>query len=241
MRCAFSLHILNALIPVWYTPNHSRLPICKKQTPFQVFFFYMHCFLSISLINDFQLLITKQQAPFQGIGLGSSSSAGHFPPGVAYQSMKYGAGSSSPWDSSQRNRFAPDKGGRRDRERDSINYVDSFGISSDRNRGPRASKPKNRNSAEESSSSAIHKDVESTSGVQLDQYNNPEFVTDYENAKFFVIKSFSEDNIHKSIKYGIWASTPLGNRKLDAAFQEAKGITGNCPVFLFFSVCCISI
>lgn len=118
---------------------------------------------------------------------------------------------------------------------------DFLGISSDRNRGPRASKPKSKNSAEESSSSSIRKDVESTSGFQLDQYNSPEFVTNYENAKFFVIKSFSEDNVHKSIKYGIWASTPLGNRKLDAAYREAKDLTGNCPVFLFFSVCFLSI
>lgn len=85
------------------------------------------------------------------------------------------------------------------------------------------------------------KDVESTSGFKIDQYNSPEFLTDYENAKFFVIKSFSEDNVHKSIKYGIWASTPLGNRKLDAAYHEAKDMIGNCPVFLFFSVCFLSI
>lgn len=188
--------------------------------------------------DDLQLLIYECQAPFQGIGLPSSSSVGHFPPSGAYQSMKYGAGSGSHWDSSHRNRFALDKGGRRDRERDSISYpLDSFGISSDRNRGPRASKPKNKNSADENSSASIHKDVESTSGLQLDQYNSSEFVTDYENAKFFVIKSFSEDNIHKSIKYGVWASTSLGNRKLDAAYKEAKELPGNCPIFLLFSVC----
>ena len=117
--------------------------------------------------------------------------------------MKYGTGSSSHWDN-QRSRLGLDKGGRRDREKDSLNYSnDSLGISSDRNRGPRASKPKSKNSAEENALSGIRKDVESTSGFQLDQYNSPEFVTDHENAKFFVIKSFSEDNVHKSIKYGI--------------------------------------
>ncbi|KAJ8513049.1 hypothetical protein OPV22_003483 [Ensete ventricosum] len=45
-----------------------------------------------------------------------------------------------------------------------------------------------------------------------------------------------EDDIHKSIKYNVWASTPHGNKKLDAAYQESKEKTSGCPVFLFFSV-----
>lgn len=76
--------------------------------------------------------------------------------------------------------------------------------------------------------------------VQRDQYNLPDFRTEYENVKFYVIKSFSEDDIHKSIKYNVWASTPNGNKKLDAAFQEAEtkaNETGTeLPIFLFFSV-----
>lgn len=52
-------------------------------------------------------------------------------------------------------------------------------------------------------------------------------------ARFFVIKSYSEDDVHKSIKYGVWASTDTGNRRLDATYREAahKG-----PIYLFFSV-----
>lgn len=69
-----------------------------------------------------------------------------------------------------------------------------------------------------------------------ERYNQPEFQTNYPNAKFFIIKSYSEDDIHKSIKYNIWASTPNGNKKLNAAYQEAQGKTDGCPVFLFFSV-----
>ena len=75
-----------------------------------------------------------------------------------------------------------------------------------------------------------------------DQYNLPDFPTKYDHAHFFVIKSYSEDDIHKSIKYNVWASTPNGNKRLDIAFQDAqtrmeeKG--SKCPVFLFFSVCC---
>lgn len=72
------------------------------------------------------------------------------------------------------------------------------------------------------------------------KYNLQEFQIEYENAKFFVIKSYSEDDVHKCIKYDVWSSTPNGNRKLDAAFREADAKateTGTqCPVFLFFSV-----
>ena len=39
-------------------------------------------------------------------------------------------------------------------------------------------------------------------------------------AKFYVIKSYSEDDVHKSIKYGVWASTDTGNRRLDAAYRD---------------------
>ncbi|KAH1099252.1 hypothetical protein J1N35_016173 [Gossypium stocksii] len=73
-----------------------------------------------------------------------------------------------------------------------------------------------------------------------DKYNLQDFQTEYENAKFFVIKSYSEDDVHKSVKYDVWSSTPNGNRKLDAAFHEAEtreSETGTkCPIFLFFSV-----
>ncbi|WOL19625.1 YTH domain-containing family protein 2-like [Canna indica] len=71
---------------------------------------------------------------------------------------------------------------------------------------------------------------------ERDQYNRADFPETYSDAKFFVIKSYSEDDIHKSIKYNVWASTPHGNKKLDAAYQEAKDKTNACPIFLFFSV-----
>ncbi|CAA7406993.1 unnamed protein product [Spirodela intermedia] len=75
-------------------------------------------------------------------------------------------------------------------------------------------------------------------GVRVDyeSYNNPDFKTEYDDARFFIIKSYSEDNVHKSIKYGVWASTPNGNKKLDGAYSEAKGKGAECPVFLLFSV-----
>jgi len=43
-------------------------------------------------------------------------------------------------------------------------------------------------------------------------------------AKFYVIKSFGEDDVHKSIKYNLWCSTERGNRKLDEAFNESRRI-----------------
>lgn len=51
-------------------------------------------------------------------------------------------------------------------------------------------------------------------------------------ARFFVIKSFSEDDVHKSVKYGVWASTEAGNQRLDRAFRES----GGAPIYLFYSV-----
>ncbi|ONM27830.1 YTH domain-containing protein ECT4 isoform X1 [Zea mays] len=69
-----------------------------------------------------------------------------------------------------------------------------------------------------------------------DQYNRADFAETYSDAKFFIIKSYSEDDVHKSVKYNVWASTPNGNKKLDAAYQEAKEKSSETPVFLLFSV-----
>ena len=53
------------------------------------------------------------------------------------------------------------------------------------------------------------------------------------NSKFFVIKSFSEEDVHKSIKYGVWSSSKNGNLTLSNAFQITKEKNGS--VYLFFS------
>ena len=53
------------------------------------------------------------------------------------------------------------------------------------------------------------------------------------NSKFFVIKSFSEEDVHKSIKYGVWSSSKNGNLTLNNAFNITKEKNGN--VYLFFS------
>ena len=64
-------------------------------------------------------------------------------------------------------------------------------------------------------------------------YNPKEFSFSVTNARYFVIKSYAEDDIHRSIKYSIWTSTEHGNKRLDSAYRDQKG-KGN--IYLFFSV-----
>eukprot|EP00116_Pleurobrachia_bachei_P004585 sb/3464847/ len=63
------------------------------------------------------------------------------------------------------------------------------------------------------------------------QYNPKDLTLDLKNARYFVIKSYSEDDIHRSIKYNIWTSTEHGNKRLNEAWNESKG-----PIYLVFSV-----
>ncbi|KAI9993747.1 hypothetical protein PInf_016266 [Phytophthora infestans] len=51
----------------------------------------------------------------------------------------------------------------------------------------------------------------------------------------FVLKSFSEANFHKSLKYGIWSTTTMHNALLDQVFKS--DLTAVRPVLFFFSVC----
>lgn len=104
----------------------------------------------------------------------------------------------------------------------------------EQNRGPRSTLPKNANNEQGQVVGSKNSNV--TPGVQRELYNRPDFAVEYKDAKFFIIKSYSEDNVHKSIKYGVWASTVNGNKKLDTAYREAKAKGDLYPVFLFFSV-----
>lgn len=61
------------------------------------------------------------------------------------------------------------------------------------------------------------------------------------NNKFFIIKSYTEEDVHKAVKYGIWSSTAAGNKVLDAAFCELEefkkeNADQEADVYLFFSV-----
>ena len=53
------------------------------------------------------------------------------------------------------------------------------------------------------------------------------------NCQFFVIKSFTEEDVHKSIKYNVWSSSKNGNITLSNAYNLSKSKNGF--VFLFFS------
>lgn len=51
-------------------------------------------------------------------------------------------------------------------------------------------------------------------------------------SRFFVIKSFSEDDVRASVVHGIWTSTRLGNQRLNAAYHESP----HSNIYLFFLV-----
>ncbi|CAK8531491.1 unnamed protein product [Lathyrus sativus] len=128
--------------------------------------------------------------------------------------------------------------------------VDIFKVSNDgngsadvlgeQNRGPRTSRSKLQLSVKAYTTKVGGCNEQGNIIIYTDQYNKEDFPLNYDNAKFFVIKSYSEDDVHKSIKYNVWSSTPHGNKKLGNAYEDAKKLSaekaGVCPIFLFFSV-----
>lgn len=165
--------------------------------------------------------------PVRGRGMGN----------VAFDSRSNGRGA---W-------VGLDKSKQRGRGGGFVSSNGSLDPMNEQNRGPRTIRSRSqraipgvmRHTRGQGASSSGNGDVASPF-ANKEQYNKAEFVTSYEHAKFFVIKSYSEDDVHKSIKYNVWASTPVGNKRLDAAYQEAStkcsGDGKSCPVFLFFSV-----
>uniref|UniRef100_A0A8C5Q1T6 YTH domain-containing family protein n=1 Tax=Leptobrachium leishanense TaxID=445787 RepID=A0A8C5Q1T6_9ANUR len=67
----------------------------------------------------------------------------------------------------------------------------------------------------------------------INNYNPKDFDWSLKNGRVFIIKSYSEDDIHRSIKYSIWCSTEHGNKRLDAAYRS---LNGKGPLYLLFSV-----
>jgi len=63
--------------------------------------------------------------------------------------------------------------------------------------------------------------------------NPPKFNCHPQDARFFVIKSYTQLDVINSIKYSIWTSTEGGNKKLDKAFRE---FNGKGPIYLFYGV-----
>lgn len=183
------------------------------------------------------LQASQQQRSLYGLGSGSNSyNRGYLPSGFN-QGSSFGSASVSSLGANGRSWLSLENSRRHLRGTASLCSCNGTpDILSEQNRGPRASKPKSQITADNNSSVDNDKRSASITKILDDSYNRPDFVTEYNDAKFFIIKSYSEDNVHKSIKYGVWASTPNGNRKLDAAYREAKEKQDTCPVFLFFSV-----
>ena len=69
--------------------------------------------------------------------------------------------------------------------------------------------------------------------IDINQRNAKLIESINSNCKFFVIKSFSEEDVHKSIKYNVWSSSKDGNLTLTNAFRITEENKGN--VYLFFS------
>ncbi|QHO36832.1 YTH domain-containing family protein [Arachis hypogaea] len=178
-------------------------------------------------------MASHQQRSMYGFGSGSNSyGRGYLPNQVSSF-----AGTNSSLSTNDRSFLFHENSRRQGRANAAFcNCNGTLDILSEQNRGPRASKLKTQISAENSSVDNSKSNAASTAKFQNESVNRPDFATDYKDAKFFVIKSYSEDNVHKSIKYGVWASTPNGNRKLDAAYRQAQEKQDHCPIFLFFSV-----
>ena len=69
--------------------------------------------------------------------------------------------------------------------------------------------------------------------IDINQRNSKLIDSINSNCKFFVIKSFSEEDVHKSIKYNVWSSSKDGNLTLSNAFRITEENKGN--VYLFYS------
>ena len=72
------------------------------------------------------------------------------------------------------------------------------------------------------------------------KYNPKEFQYNGEaeqgkESKFFIIKSYSKEDVVHSIRHGVWCSTESGNAKLNQAFAD-KQKAQHMSVYLFFSV-----
>ncbi|KAL5214538.1 hypothetical protein ABZP36_003690 [Zizania latifolia] len=160
-----------------------------------------------------------------GMHQGSMYSSGSY---KAQQQVGNLGGRAPTWNAASR-RFSPlDKGFKHGKG--SLEFLD------EQNCGPRATKHKK----QLNNSSTEDKKRKLALIFDSNLYNQPDFIIEYKDAKFFVIKSYTEDHVHKSMKYGVWASTASGNRKLNAAYHEAKEKEDHCPIFLFFSVNCSS-
>lgn len=69
----------------------------------------------------------------------------------------------------------------------------------------------------------------------FEKQNPEEFDLSAQKARFFVIRTYSLDDVQRSIKYGIWCTSQDGHKVLDKAYRERmKKRKGK--VYLFFTI-----
>lgn len=73
--------------------------------------------------------------------------------------------------------------------------------------------------------------------LDLDLQINPSNMVFPKKVRFFIIKSFTEEDVHRAVKYKVWCSTYYGNRRLKSAWEQmrAESLTEG-EIYLFFSV-----
>ena len=76
------------------------------------------------------------------------------------------------------------------------------------------------------------KNIPSITQSEIEKLNTTTKLPNFQNSKYFVLVSLCEDDIHKSLKYGIWTSTAENNQILNQYYISQN----NLPVYLFFSV-----
>lgn len=82
-----------------------------------------------------------------------------------------------------------------------------------------------------------YKDVDKIRGSfpACSSLNDPNFDVDsIKKAEFFILRSSNDDNLHKAIKYGIWASSFRNSQTLQHTFSNCK--RDNIPIYLFYTV-----
>eukprot|EP00331_Platyophrya_macrostoma_P005320 CAMPEP_0176432802 /NCGR_PEP_ID=MMETSP0127-20121128/15605_1 /TAXON_ID=938130 /ORGANISM="Platyophrya macrostoma, Strain WH" /LENGTH=350 /DNA_ID=CAMNT_0017815031 /DNA_START=63 /DNA_END=1115 /DNA_ORIENTATION=- len=137
-------------------------------------------------------------------------------PEMYQASPNYYKGGSKPYSKKKKNNFGYEQSAKQSKPK----YV-FVPISDKNNEG--AEQGAGNKAGEESKVNA----TSTTQTVNASEYTN------LEKAKFFIIKSYSEEDVYKSINNNLWCSTPSGNEKLNSAFVAANG---EYPIILLFSI-----
>jgi len=140
-------------------------------------------------------LAPQQQNSFYGYGSSINTIDRGYSHGGLYRGTNFGENG--------RNWIGNDKSTRRGKSDASLySFNGTPDFLSEQSRGPRATKPRSSETEQYSQIDGRNRN-NSTATVNNELYNQPDFAVEHKDARFFVIKSYSEDNVHKSIKYGL--------------------------------------